>query len=170
MKKPILTLLLLVACQAGNSQAQTCWAASYHTTPTSRFVAKADGTALDKKTGLIWKRCMEGYSWNGSSCTGSAGLATWQSALQQAAASTFAGSSSWRLPNMRELASIAERGCVNPQVNLTVFPNMPTVFIWSATPSAQSAQNAWTGGSGFQNNLDHPKTNAYGVLLVRDAP
>lgn len=170
MKKTLLTLLVLAVCQSGASHAQICWAGNYHTTPTSRFALNANGTALDKKTGLIWKRCLEGYAWTGGTCTGGASLANWQSALQHAAASTFAGNSNWRLPNVKELASIAEFGCVDPQVNLTIFPNMPTMHLWSGTPSVQDSQNAWSGGSGFQNHYDFPKTNRYGMLLVRDSP
>ena len=174
MKRTLLTLLLLATLQVGNSQAlpQTCWTGNYLTTPTSRFIINTNGTALDTKTGLIWKRCLEGYTWNGSTCTGSTALANWQTALQKAAVSTFAGNSNWRLPNIKELASIAERGCVNPQMNLAIFPNMPTLVIWSGTPASgsQPATNAWTGGSGFQNHWNHPKTSLYGVLLVRDSP
>lgn len=172
MKRTLLNLLLLAALHVGNAQAltQTCWASNYLTTPTSRFVINPNGTALDTKTGLIWKRCLEGYTWNGSTCTGSTALANWQTALQQAAASTFASNSNWRLPNIKELASIAERGCVNPQVNLTIFPNMPTLIIWSGTPALQPATSAWTGGSGFQNHWYRSKTELHGVLLVRDSP
>ena len=170
MKQKVLTVTVLFALQISISHAQTCNDSSYQTTPSTRFVVQNDGTALDKKTGLVWKRCLEGYSWNGSSCTGAANLANWQNALKTAAASTFIGKSDWRLPNAKELASIAERACVNPQVNLAIFPNMPTVYIWTSTPSAADAASAWTGGSGYQNHWENPKSNAYGVLLVRTAP
>jgi hypothetical protein len=170
MNKIILTTLLLLACQAGGVQAQTCNTSNYLTTPTSRFVLNTDGTALDKKTGLLWKRCLEGYSWNGSTCTGARSAANWQNALKQAAASTFIGKTDWRLPNAKELESIAERGCVDPQVNLSVFPNMPTTFIWSSTPDVNNTSLAWAGGSGYQNHSSYSKNFGYGVLLVRNTP
>ena len=171
MKKQVfVTLAALLSLQMSNAYAQTCNASSYQTTPTSRFVLKTDGTTLDKKTGLLWKRCLEGYSWNGSGCSGVASLANWQNALKKAAASDFLSKTDWRLPNAKELASIAERACVNPQINLSVFPNMPTVFIWTSTPSAADASSAWSGGSGYQNHWENPKSKSYGVLLVRNAP
>lgn len=162
-------MLVLLLGQTGNSYAQTCHANAIQTTPASRYILNADGTALDKKTGLMWKRCLEGFSWNGSTCQGSESMVAWQVALKNAAASNYAGKTNWRLPNIKELASIAERACINPQVNLAVFPNFPVTVIWSATQSARDPNSAWANGSGTQTYLDYYlKTDPNAVLMVRD--
>jgi len=170
MKRLILTTLVLCNLQITNVYAQTCYPSNYQTTPTTRFILKTDGTALDNKTGLIWKRCLEGNTWNGNTCTGTANLANWQNALKMATSSKYAGKTDWRLPNIKELGGIHERACLNPEINLTVFPNMPTLFLWSSTSYASDATYAWTGGSGYQNHWYTLKSKTYGVLLVRDAP
>jgi len=35
-----------------------------------RYLAYANGTALDTKTGLLWMRCLVGQTWTGSTCSG----------------------------------------------------------------------------------------------------
>ena len=75
-------------------------------------------TAYHKKTGLTWKRCAEGQSWNGSTCTGIASTYSWSAALQlEPDMVTFVGFSDWRLPNLKELGSIVERRHRRPVIN-----------------------------------------------------
>ncbi len=135
--------LLLLAWPAA-----TVWAAENTavpaTTPTADFVLDdTNGTAYHTKTGLTWKRCIEGWVWNGNTCVDDTGVAdnyTWSLALQRGPAlGTFAGFSDWRLPNMKELGSIVEQRNWNPAINATVFPNTPNYYFWSASPSAGSA-------------------------------
>ena len=84
-------------------------------TPTSRYTNNIDGTVTDSLTGLVWKRCLEGYDYSDNTtpvdisddtCTAN-GTTTmaWNDALSLAG-SSFAGSSSWRVPNLKELTSI----------------------------------------------------------------
>ncbi|MDG4596255.1 MAG: DUF1566 domain-containing protein [Candidatus Contendobacter sp.] len=109
------------------------------TTPDGDFTLdNTNGTAYHKKTGLTWKRCHEGWDWNGATCVDNTSVAdayTWSAALQLGPASTFAGFSDWRLPNQKELNSIVEQRNWNPAINATVFPNTPpTDYFWSASP------------------------------------
>ncbi len=49
--------------------AQTCNHDSIPATaPASRFSDNGDGTATDTLTGLLWKRCSEGQTWDGATC------------------------------------------------------------------------------------------------------
>ena len=126
-----LTLILPLLSLPAHA-AQSCNPNIPETTPTSAFTFTAVGTVTDTRTGLEWKRCVEGQTFgdNGTpsdftddSCTGTAGTYTWQGALAAAAASPFDGGG-WRLPNLNELESIVERRCFSPAANLEVFPNL----------------------------------------------
>lgn len=91
-------------------QAQTCKANMSASTPDSQLTDNVDGTITDSKTGLMWKKCMEGVS--GNNCdSGAATSFTWETALQQPGLVNsvgFAEHSDWRLPNVKELASLVE--------------------------------------------------------------
>lgn len=105
----------------------------------------SDGTITDTKTGLMWKKCMEGFT--GNSCdTGAAAAFTWQTALQQPgvvnSGGGFAGQTDWRLPNIKELTSIVEEQCYDPAINLTRFPNTPSSVVWSGSPSMPTIRTA----------------------------
>ena len=128
-------------------QAQTCKPESIPaSTPNSQLQDNGDGTITDTKTGLIWKRCLEGQS--GSDCaSGSAEAFTWEQALQRAqtvnSGGGFAGASVWRVPTIKELSSLVEHQCVDPAINLTRFPNASYDWLWSSSAVAGYASYAW---------------------------
>ncbi len=104
-----------------------------------RFVVSGDGTQVsDSRTGLIWRRCSEGQSFGGGTCTGSPGMFTHEGAL--AHARTQAG---WRLPNVKELASIVDGGRSAPSIDLVTFPATAGYWYWSSSPCVGYAGNAW---------------------------
>lgn len=111
------------------------------TTPTTDFTDNFDGTVTHKITGLTWKRCAEGQSWTGSSCSGTATTYTWAQAT--ALTSAFASYSDWRLPTVRELSTIVEMDAYRPAINGTIFPNTPASSFWSASAYAGSSDRAW---------------------------
>jgi len=114
------------------------------TTPTADFIDHGDGTVTHKPTGLMWKRCGEGQSWNGTTCTGTLDALSWDQAVAAAASATFAGHDDWRLPNVKELSALVERRCWGPALNHDVFPGVPDdAYFWSATPTS------WTDGAWF---------------------
>jgi hypothetical protein len=137
----LLAIVILVLSGTGHA-AQTCRDDIRATAPDSRYQDNGNGTVTDRATGLIWKQYAEGRS--GAGCaTGSAQTFTWQAALQHAEAAVFAGSSLWRLPNKNELASLVERRCDFPAINATFFPNTPSSWFWSSSPSANYSGGAW---------------------------
>jgi hypothetical protein len=159
-------LVVLLAVAMAPAVAQTCRDDIPASAPDSRFTANGDGTVTDRATGLIWKQCAEGLS--GADClTGSATTFAWQAALQHAEAAVFAGSSLWRLPNKKELASLVEQRCYAPAINSRFFPNTPSSWFWSSSPYAYYAYGAW--GVDFDSGLVSydGKSNANDVRLVR---
>jgi hypothetical protein len=142
--------------------------------PTSDYVDNNDGTVTHGPTGLMWKRCAEGQTWNGITCTGTAGTYTWDAA--KLLTSTFVGKSDWRLPTQEELLSMVDYGMVidfnvttSTAKNATIFPNAPSDPFWSATSSVGSAYWAWYVFFGYRTDgYDGYKTSAYYAYLVRN--
>lgn len=120
----------------------------------SRFSYSSDGSEVtDSKTGLVWRRCVEGMTWSGSTCTGTAGWVTHEAALLHAKTQT-----GWRLPSVRELASIVDRSRKEPAIDITAFPGTPPANFWSSSPYVGDPASAWyvgfAGGSIYPNLRD----------------
>lgn len=163
---PLLCSCLLLAPLSATAD-QLChsyWARP--STPINRFVNNEDGTVTDKVTGLMWKRCSEGLS--GNSCeNGTPAIFTWQEALKAAAESSFAGKKDWRLPNIKELASIVERQCTMPAINQIVFPATPTMSFWSSSPFAANPEFAWNIYFPYGISDGNNKNYRFFIRLVR---
>ena len=83
MNKKVASLALLMGI-CGHVSAQTCLSSGIETTPESDFSVVSDSTYLHDTTDLVWKRCAEGQTWDGTTCDGEAVKYTWQEALQLA--------------------------------------------------------------------------------------
>lgn len=95
-------------------------------TPNNVFKIHNDGTVTDKRTRLTWKRCAEGQTWSGSTCTGAAQYYNWDEAMAL-------GSNGWELPTVAQLLTIVDAGHASPTYNQTIFPNATTWSLWSST-------------------------------------
>lgn len=142
------------------------------TTPTDRFVINLrEGTIIDKKSGLMWKRCVEGKS--GLECNmGMAEFMWWDEAEIHGKHSGYAGYGNWRLPTVGELQDIVERSCSSPAVNLVVFPGDPGKEVWTSSEvPRRGPKKPWHWFIRFQEGFmlpgDPNRKNA--VRLVRDA-
>jgi hypothetical protein len=135
------------------------------------FASSADsGKAwvTDPKTGLQWARCAVGQVWSGASCQGTPTALAWQAAGSLAASSTPDGKSGWRLPNVRELLSLADAGQGGAAIDGTRFPNTAAGAYWSDTPAAMVLGSAWQVDFGSGASLVKPRTGTAAVRLVRD--
>lgn len=96
------------------------------------FTPSPDGQeeVTDDATGLIWRRCAEGMTWNANVCSGTAFTFTHEAALARAASQAATTAVAWRLPDIRELVSIS-----NPTNDPAGFDaaTSPGDF-WSSTP------------------------------------
>jgi hypothetical protein len=122
---------------------QTCLPDFDETLNVDKFVDNSNGTATDVSLGLVWMRCSLGQTWANETCNGNASELTWQQALQAAHGYEYAEQLGWRVPNMKELASLTERSCVRPAINEFFFPNTSSDDYWTSTPSVVDPKRAW---------------------------
>jgi hypothetical protein len=149
------TAALLLASATAQAQAQ------------ARYSYSAAGDEVtDTQTGLTWRRCSEGQTWSGGTCTGTIATYTHEQAL--ARATSQAGTAGWRLPSVKELSSIADKTRSNPAIDTTAFPATPSDWYWSSTPYAGLSSYAWGVGfgDGYVGGYDS-RDNSYHVRLVR---
>ena len=137
--------------------------------PNSRYTVHNNGTITDTDTGLMWQQCSDGQT--GDDCSGdTASTHTWQQALQLAAKDTTAGYNDWRLPNIKELASLVAYDRYRPSINEDFFPNTAIATYWSSSPyvSAAGYSNvAWLVNFNDGNVYNYYRGNYNRVRLVR---
>ncbi len=159
---------------------QTCLTTVEPSTAGTDFsLDEADGSIVTHtRTGLVWQRCLAGqtYNDNGTStnfgddtCDDSPDSLTWEAALALANADPV-----WRLPNVKELATINEQRCINPAQNTAVFIDQSdgrdTGFhtLWTASPSSANATESWVWDTSGGNSDSQLRTGTAQVRLVRD--
>jgi Protein of unknown function (DUF1566) len=113
----------------------------------TRFTISADGSEVtDNHTSLTWRRCVEGMTVSGAACSGSPLSLTHSGAF--ARAKTQEG---WRLPNVKELASIVDDAVYDnggstvrvAMIDPAAFPNTPRTDHWASTPQVGFPALAW---------------------------
>ena len=126
------------------------------------FSISDDGQEVtDQAGGLIWRRCAEGSSWNGATCTGLVLFFTHEAALIRARSEAAASGKAWRLPNVKELSRLVDRGRINPSIDIAAFPATPSSVFWSSSPYAGNSNDAWfvdfsVGDVGSVNRYGYP--------------
>jgi hypothetical protein len=159
----------------------------------SRFCVVGENVVLDAVTGLEWRRCSEGRTWDEptQTCVGDPAGFDW------AAASSLAPSGGWRLPTVEELATL--RYCsdgdpalflpsvsgpgircsnpgsvVQPVIEPNAFPDMPLnapagpPWFWTSTDGDDTIDDSSLAVSfGEGNILNVTVGTSLRVLLVR---
>ncbi len=149
--------------------------------PSPRFMDNTDGTVTDNLTGLMWLKnanCITtSYAAFDTDGTAGDGRVAWQHALDFVAginAGTYSncggGKTGWRLPNRKELRSLADYSKYNPSL-LTGHPfaNAQASFYWSSTTYAANTAFAWYVNMYVGFVMAHDKTNYDYVWPVNDA-
>ena len=141
--KVLLLLLLAFVSALALTTAQTATAQTINSYienewPNNRYTNHSNGTVTDRKTGLMWKQCPEGQSKGFCADDGDTKGFNWKEALEHGNNHTFAGKSDWRVPNIKELTSLAALNRYEPAINSTLFPNTPSEGFWSASPDPEA--------------------------------
>ena len=144
--------------------------------PTQRFYFTAAAMEVhDTTTGLSWRRCPEGYYTNPTDITCASNYTstfTHESALTRAKTIATSTGKAWRVPNAKELLSIADATKSGPPFDTSLFPNNSNdtsyTLYWTSTPYVGKSKGAWAitlNGTLTPNN----RTPLYPLLrLVRD--
>jgi hypothetical protein len=132
--------------------------------PTRRLVVSDDGQEVsDAVNRLVWRRCAEGQMLDvtGTRCLGIATRFAWRDALAHAA-----GSGGWRLPNVKELASLPDRALFAPAIDTLAFPDLPGYAHWSSSPLKANPGQGWSVS--IDDGQLHLSDRVGVVRLVRD--
>ena len=111
-------------------------------------------TVTDGTTGLEWARCTLGqtYTLDSGVCSGTGTTYWWHEAIAACENLDLGGHTDWRLPNVKELASIIFfNNSSAPRIDAVAFPMTQTSnpyannedFYWSSTTVADGASLAW---------------------------
>ena len=129
----------------------------------------------DNVTGLIWEVKTDDGSIHDKDNT-----YTWQDAqdtfITQVNTSSFGGHSDWRLPTIKELASILNLLGTHPTIDSDFFPNTltsntPTPYYWSSSTHAENTDDAWYFYFHYSDvNRYHSKAYHHHVRCVRGGP
>jgi hypothetical protein len=95
-----------------------------------RFADNGDGTVTDHCTGLMWLQD-----------AAEVGALDWCDALRYCEDLMFTDHADWRLPNVRELSSIADYGTGSP-------PAIDSIFGVSSSPASYWSSTSYTAGNG----------------------
>ena len=114
--------------------------------PAGRFTLAAD-TVVDTVTGLTWQRAASPLTYS------------WADAGSYCATLSLAGQTGWRLPGLKELASLVDEGLSNPAIDAGAFPATPVEYFWTALRFAYDETGAmaiyFDGGSTDFLNVDN---------------
>jgi len=182
MRKFIAYLFVSSLLLSISSLSAACLVSSAETTPLKHFtdlsVDQNTQVIEDYKTGLMWARCFMGSSWNigTNKCEVNGEVEiNWKSALSAAVTANdeaYLGFADWRVPNVKELASIAERKCHIPSINSALFPLnglAAKANFWTNTPvfgGGGRSVRLINFGTGQMVSKDY--TTKHYLRLVRD--
>jgi hypothetical protein len=148
-----------------DSLPQYCKEGMEASAPDSHFVVN-DQEVTDIKTGLIWQKCNIRRS--GDSCQMAYPKRyTWSEALTAAKKERKKTGKAWRLPTVKEFLSITEKSCIEPSINLTIFPNTYSSGYWAASPDAKGLKQAWAVSFSYGNSYYYSQFYSNFIRLVR---
>lgn len=109
------------------------------------YTDNGDNTVTDTTTNLRWQKCSRGQN-NDASCSGVPTMPGWQVALQYCDTlnlGSFANSSNWRLPSVKELKSLVHAAVSSSTIKSAYFPSAGANAYWTASTVVTAPGNAW---------------------------
>jgi hypothetical protein len=119
------------------------------------FTALNSLLVRDEITGLVWSKAPFTDS------------LTWEDALLYADSCRLGNFTDWRLPNIKELQSIADISRMNPALNTAYYSLAPAMKIWTSTTLPNKTVSAWYLDTRYGITTYDVKTRKNMVLLVR---
>ena len=99
------------------------------------------------------------------------GIDGWKQALEEGYNSSFATHVDWRVPNIKELASIVNYTKKLPAISNDIFPNTKSKSYWSSTPDDGGQYiHIVSFSNGKMNLYRHSWSSNVYARLVRDIP
>jgi hypothetical protein len=139
-----------------------------HKPPQGVRWATQGGEVLDNFTHLVWRRCTEGQTWTGATCSGAAAVfLTASDAMDHAKAEATAARKPWRAPNVKELSSLVDTRTQHPFVDPVIFPRFPGGVLHTGTPWTENQAYSWRVA--FYDGGVRLDFWGGSLLLVRDA-
>jgi hypothetical protein len=123
-------------------------------TPPNQYTVVSDDEVTDNYTGLTWQR-------DGNA----SGLLSWEAAVTYCENLTLGGHE-WRLPSIRELATLVDEAQVAPAINRTMFPNThygsrSNNWYWASHRARGSTTASW--GLNFDDGFTGANSGASGA-------
>jgi hypothetical protein len=113
-------------------------------------------TVTDSRTGLMWQK-------------GETSTMNWDAARSYCETSTLDGKSDWRLPNIKELESLAYDYGHDPSIDTYYFPQAKSNGYWSSTTNFLTPGSAWSVSFSAGANVSHGKSMSdFYVRCVRN--
>ncbi len=134
-------------------------------------INSGDRTMTDHQTGLMWemKENMDGTPVSANPHDAD-NRYTWQEALDWVVllnVEKFGGYSNWRLPTIKELASLVDLRKYDPAVPELLKDTTPSSNYWSSTTYADDTEKAWSTHFGFGGSYENGKLYSGCVRAVR---
>ena len=117
-----------------------------------------NGIIKDNITGLMWQKVT------------APGTYSWEQAFDYCDNQTLGGYEDWRLPSIRELATLVDSGipAPGPTIGITYFPDTHQNYYWSSTPLADIPNGAWDVNFTYGDiHHGYDNTSTYYVRAVR---
>lgn len=128
----------------------------YYQAGAPRSYSRSGDIVTDETTGLMWQDDADAVSVR----------KTWANAKNYCQNKTLGGYSDWRLPTIKELATIVDYGRDNPATD-PVFQNANSMEYWSSTTFYFNTDLAWSISFYYGHAFDVLKDSTYSTYYVR---
>ena len=109
------------------------------------FIDHEDGTVTDTRTGLMWRQCSLGRTWQGGRCTGETGLYAWERAKPALVLVNqdggLSGHTDWRMPTLVEFLTLVQEG--QGFLHGEAFSGVAPGHHWTSTAWSEREQRYW---------------------------